>query len=120
MARGSSGWDSLGVCCVCHATSCGLGVNKDKWTVRFYCDTCGPKLAQKWVNMKGSVLNEVETAAIDRASAEAGQFLDAVGVTDLAALTEEQYKRFWRTGLSAYIRHLRELTQMYLPAEDTA
>lgn len=76
------------------------------------CITCAPH------SLAGEVMLEftdTENEAIEAGGAEAGAYLDAIGKTDLADLTPEQWVKFLGTYLHGYSAHMREAARINPP-----
>ena len=59
-------------------------------------------LAKKAVTMPRDEFDRYEEQALADAGDAAGAYLDGIGKTDLATLTEEEWAEFWRLGLEAF------------------
>lgn len=99
-------------CIVCRRRDCGFGVMKGGLKSRnpktgWYCDDCGPALAQKAVAMSQREFDRAEQGAILQAGDEAGAFLDQIGKTDLATLTEDEWTQFLLTYTRAFGEKMR-------------
>ena len=78
------------------------------------CRTCIPPPADShtyWMRRKNVVdPTEAETVAIHATVAPAGEFLDALGQTDLALLSEQDFLTFIEVVVSAYQENLNAIT----------
>jgi hypothetical protein len=99
------------LCAVCHRTAWHLGYRPhDKAKLIWLCDDNRCQGAAKAIyNMPTQKLDLYEQKARDLASAECGQFLDEIGCTDLAQLTDGQWREFWNRFVLGYEKHAREI-----------
>jgi hypothetical protein len=81
-------------CFICRRRDSGLGVAKGN-QLRWYCDDCGTDLAKKANAMSRREFDRAEQLAIEEASNRAGAYLDQLGKTDLATLTEHEWREMW-------------------------
>ena len=77
--------------------------------VAWVCDDpkCIP-LAKVVYHMTTKDLTYHEVRAVVAASDKAGAFLDSIGKTDLASLTETEWLKLWQTFLKEYSADMRE------------
>lgn len=59
--------------------------------------------------MPQQTLDLYEQRAVERASEECGAFLDEIGQTDLAKLSEGQWREFWHRFVRGYEKHARQI-----------
>lgn len=90
------------ICFVCRRRSWGIGVGdlgrKTGWT----CRACNPDIAWSAFRMSDDRFDVYETKALKAAGGEAGAYLDSIGVTDLAKLTEGEWERFLRIVIDSF------------------
>lgn len=65
--------------------------------------------------MARKALDRFEEQALEEGGNAAGAYLDEIGKTDLAELTEEEWATFWRLGLTAYADSMREMVSREVP-----
>ncbi len=91
------------LCFVCRRRAMGLGVGsigRVGWT----CTDCTPDLANEALHMSDREFDIYEKRALERAGEKAGEYLDTLGVTDLAKLHSEE----WQTFLEIVVRSFGE------------
>lgn len=88
-----------GICFCCLRQDDGVGVYSSGYKMRvdvaWSCLKHVP-LGRKAFAMSAQDFNRVETKATKEAGKRAGQYLNSLGVTDLAKLTVEEYAEFCR------------------------
>jgi hypothetical protein len=99
------------LCAVCRRSSVGLAypINHNGETkLAWLCDdaVCH-KVARKACNMPRKQLDYYETRAARAAIDEAGPYLDSIGKTDLATLTEVEIAEFCRVFITAFEMSMR-------------
>lgn len=71
------------------------------------------RLAKKAAHMPRRELDEYEQEAMRRAGKKAGDYLDAIGKTDLATLTQIEWVTFLRLNLDTFGQSLAELIESH-------
>ncbi|MDR7037431.1 hypothetical protein J2X36_002178 [Methylobacterium sp. BE186] len=97
------------ICGVCRRRAIGLGwAGRQGHPVMWLCDSpvCGT-LARSVYEMPKVALDRFEQAARDEAGDMAGAYLESIGKTDLARLTEEEWKTFLHQVLVGFEASLR-------------
>ena len=82
------------ICFICRRRSSGFAVGPSPKTLGWFCDDCGTPLARKCFAMKPKMFDGYEEKALETAGENAGAYLDSLGKTDLAALSEVEWKTF--------------------------
>lgn len=96
-------------CLICRRRDCGLGVHKGKnGPLRWFCQDCGPNLACKAIAMASREFDRAEQHAVQEAGDAAGAYLDSIGKTDLATLTEAEWGEFCRRMVRGFETAMRE------------
>lgn len=91
-------------CSVCHRAAEGLGIGNDK-NPRWLCKEC--LLLASDIRRCRS-LNAFEVLALADAGADGGEYLDSLGRTDLADLTEHEYRDYVRKVVLGFGASLRK------------
>jgi len=90
-------------CCVCHRRAEGIGIGSPQ-SPRWLCKECSVMADDI---RRARRLDPFEVAALNDAGADGGEYLDSLGKTDLADLTEHEYREYVRRvvlGFGASIR----------------
>jgi hypothetical protein len=105
-----------GVCAICRCRDDGFGVlTLDRRpSVAWACNK-HVHLVKKALLMNRKIYDSIERDALEDAGAEAGQFLDAIGQTDLAMLAAKDYGTFCEVMIDAFGKSL----QARLESSDT-
>jgi hypothetical protein len=94
-------------CFVCKRRATGLGLGNDRTLARpqWLCVECA-MMADQIRNVKR--LDMYEVGALNDAGREAGEWLDTIGKTDLATLSEIEYREFIKRAILAFGNSIRE------------
>ena len=102
------------ICACCQRLAAGFAYSTNKWGKGphiWWCETCAMQLnksqAEKIYKMTTAKMQLWENPALKKAGKDAGEFLDTIGKTDLATLTEDEWLEFLRRFVVARERHLR-------------
>ncbi|MGX1786885.1 DUF6511 domain-containing protein [Bosea sp. NPDC055332] len=91
-------------CFVCKRRAVGVGAGNPGGNPRWVCADCIPYLAEIRTVRK---FDPYELTARADAGEKAGEYLDQIGKTDLADLTEEQWLTFLKTVIGEFGDSLR-------------
>jgi len=98
-------------CGVCARRATGIGVNAPCQTrhIMWLCDDpeC-IRIARNTINMKQDQFTRLESLAASRGGEEGGAFLDSIGKTDLAQLTQAEWFEFCRRIVAGYRKALKD------------
>lgn len=95
------------LCFICGRQSASLGYAPSANSIPgWFCEPCWP-VVKKAYHMAPDLLNAFEERALNEAGNAAGQYLDAIGKTDLAALAPEEWRLFLETFLRGYGTSMR-------------
>lgn len=92
------------VCAVCRRSAVGYGYASHRAApAAWVCDDpeCLRLVRENYTTLQRN-FSRWESLAVVAGGREAGAYLDAIGVTDLAALTEDQYREFCRHLVAGY------------------
>jgi Family of unknown function (DUF6511) len=102
------------ICAVCRRRAVWLGYSpmskhlSPQGPVVWLCDDEGcHRAARSAYAMPNKELNDLEQSAALEAGAMAGRYLDQIGITDLAKLTDQQWREFLRRLLTGFEQTLR-------------
>jgi hypothetical protein len=97
------------LCAVCRRHAVWLGYHGgERMPIVWLCDDNKCHAAAKKVyRMPQSILDAYEIGAVLEAGADAGKYLEKIGVTDLAALDAGQWREFLRRIVTGYEWALR-------------
>lgn len=70
---------------------------------------------KKAYHMPTRQLDQYERQALEDGGNAGGAYLDEIGKTDLAELTELEWATFWRTGFAAYTESMRKIVSREIP-----
>lgn len=94
------------LCCVCRRPAVGLAVTakgRRNSPLGWVCDDAECiQIAKDSFDMRQLDFNRLDELATQEGGNEAGQYLDAIGKTDLAQLTEQQWQEFCRKMVGGY------------------
>jgi len=94
-------------CGVCRRRADGVGyASGGRFPPTWVCDACGPELGRAAHHARE--FDVYEQRAIEAAGGEAGSYLDAIGKSDLATLSADEWTTFLRTFLDGFTHHVRE------------
>lgn len=105
------------VCGCCGRTATGFGyAPKSGQTILWVCDDVQClQLAKDSYTMKQDQFTRLESLAAGRGGEEGGSFLDGIGKTDLATLTEAEWFEFCRRIVAGYRNGLVDLLKDEAP-----
>ena len=105
-----------GICAVCRRRHDNLAyAPTPRHPLKWVCAECVP-LAKGIYHMPRAQIDEFERKALNDAGEAAGAYLDEIGKTDLADLTEEEWAAFWERGLMGYSESMKEqATKLWAP-----
>lgn len=116
--------DPIGTCFICKRRHDNLGFTTNSKTnpIKWLCWEClddthngiRSKLPKVY-HMPKRQLDEFEARALEDGGNAGGEYLDSIGKTDLATLTEEEWATFWRLGFVAYSDSMREIVSREVP-----
>jgi hypothetical protein len=92
------------VCTVCRRSAVGYGyAPSGAAPVAWVCDDpeCLRLVREEYTTLQRN-FSRWESLAVQAGGKEAGAYLDAIGVTDLAKLTADQYREFCRNLVAGY------------------
>ncbi len=97
------------LCAVCHRHAVWLGYHTNRQSpIVWLCDDSNCHAAAKKVYaMPQQILDAYEIGAVLEAGSTAGDYLEEIGITDLAALTPDQWREFLRRIVVGYEQALR-------------
>lgn len=97
------------VCFICRSLACGLAYG-NPGRLGWQCTDClEAGVAAKAYTMTDKQYDEFETKALETSGQAGGEYLDAIGKTDLATLTREEWMCFLGVVQSSYGITLRAL-----------
>jgi Family of unknown function (DUF6511) len=101
--------------CFCRRRHCNLGyAPTEKHTVLWACEECLP-LTQTVYQMPQKRFDEFERKALLVGGDKAGEYLDSIGVTDLANLQPEEWQQFLEKVLGGYSEQMRKFASGEAP-----
>ena len=92
----------VSVCFVCRRRSDGFAVGTNAKSIGWFCEQCGITTAKVYFDMKKRMFDSYEEKALDTAGEQAGAYLDTIGKTDLATLTEPEWKTFLEAAVNGF------------------
>ncbi len=95
------------VCFICKRRSSGFAVGHNHKALGWFCEACGPKLAKRCFDMKTPIFDRYEEKALETAGERGGAYLDTIKKTDLADLTEGQWKTFLERVINGFGEGMR-------------
>lgn len=100
-------------CWICKRRAIGVGIgppDNDKWAKnpRWICEDC-VTVARETRNMRN--MDPYELIARRDASDKAGEYLDGLGKSDLADMTEEEWLKLWDIGIKEFGASIRRQVQ---------
>lgn len=102
------------VCGVCARQSVGFGYTPDFNRTRPIIWVCDDpeclQIASESYTMKQQEYSRIEALARDHGGAEGGAYLDTIGKTDLATMTEDQWREFLSKVIGGYREFLKAET----------
>lgn len=108
----------IGVCFICKRRHDNLGWSpSERHPVKWICWPCleaRPNL-QKVYHMARRALDEYERRALEDGGNAGGEYLDSLGKTDLASLSEEEWREFLGLVLRGYAESMREIVSREVP-----
>lgn len=98
-------------CMVCRRHAYAIGTTKgNKLPIYWLCDDPAClKFGKTVLNMAAKKLDMYEQKALRLAGEEAGEYLDQIGKSDLAKLTEPEWHNFCEKMLTGYERNMRDI-----------
>lgn len=90
-------------CFCCHRAATGIGIG-DRFNPKWLCVECA-LLAKDIREVKK--FSVYEDRAVDEAGADAGNYLDSIGITDLSALSQNQWRAFIKKMIFGFGASLR-------------
>lgn len=114
--------DLIGICFICKRRHDNLSYGPPRAPLKPVCWEClddthngiRSKLPKVY-HMPKRQLDDFERRALEDGGNAAGAYLDEIGKTDLATLTEEEWATFWRLGFVAYADSMREMVRTEVP-----
>lgn len=99
------------VCAVCHRHAVWLGYRpKRRGPIIWLCDSNScHAAARKVYGIAQGVLDAYELGAALEAGVDAGTYLDAIGKSDLASLTSDEWREFLRRVVVGFEHALRRM-----------
>lgn len=106
--------DLVGVCFICRRRHSNLGVAPhERAPIKWACKPCLEATnIRKVYHMR---LDDYEERALQDGGNAGGSFLDEIGKTDLASLSEEEWSRFLALVLKGYADSMREIVSRDVP-----
>lgn len=92
-------------CHFCKRYAIGLGAGSPGGSPRWVCIDCVPHIREIRAVRN---FEPYELIALEEAGSKAGELLDGIGKTDLADLTEQQWRDFLKTVIHGFGASLRE------------
>lgn len=92
------------ICACCARDSAGFGYTpKHGQPALIVCDDpqC-LQIARETYHMKQDTFTRIERLAVEKGGEEAGEFLDAIGRTDLSTMTSDEWGEFCRRLVAGY------------------
>lgn len=99
-------------CFICRRRAAGIGVSRrgnfrNLSTFGWLCEECGTALARKAYDMPDKEFDVFEQRAAVNAGSAAGAYLDQIGKTDLAQLSEAEWSVFCITMIRSFGEAIR-------------
>lgn len=109
--------DLVGTCFICKRRHSNLGVAPhQRAPIKWFCDAhLGNTNLQKAYHMPRKTLDDFERRALEDGGNAGGAYLDEIGKTDLASLSEEEWSRFLSKVLVGYADSMREMVSREIP-----
>lgn len=99
--------DNPGACFVCRRSATGFGVARGD-RVGWMCLECrNAVIGRIAIAMPETNFDHYESYALTQAGNEGGEFLDSLGITDLAALPPEAYHQFLEIVVNSFGEAMR-------------
>jgi hypothetical protein len=106
----------FGTCFICSRRHDNLAYGERYQPLKWLCWPCLTTVnAKKAYHMTKRQLDQYERQALEDGGNAGGAYLDEIGKTDLAELTELEWATFWRTGFVAYSESMREIVSKEIP-----
>jgi hypothetical protein len=114
--------DLVGTCFICKRRHDNVGYATPRNPIKWLCWEClddthngvRSKLPRIY-HMSRKALDDYERRALEDGGNAGGSYLDEIGKTDLATLTEEEWATFWRLGFVAYADSMRDIVSREVP-----
>lgn len=104
--------DNPGACFICRRSATGFGVTVVEYAkpehVGWLCAKChDTNLGTRAIRMTEPTFDRYERDALIQAGNEGGEYLDGLGITDLAALPPDQYHQFLQIVVNSFGEAMR-------------
>lgn len=112
--RKTVGHTCIGMC-FCRRRHDNIGyAPTERHPVLWVCEECLPA-ARTVYHMPQKHFDEFERQALDHGGDKGGEFLDELGITDLAKLQEHEWREFLTKVMSGYSERMREFSEGRAP-----
>lgn len=107
----------VGICFICKRRHSNLGVAPhERAPIKWFCDEhLGNTNLQKAYHMPKRQLDEYEARALAGGGDAGGEYLDSIGKTDLATMTEQEWLTFLGKVLVGYGDSMQEIVSREIP-----
>lgn len=106
MTQRARDWADPDPCFICHRRA--AAAVRKAYGLGWFCRDCGIGLAIKVAGMPQKIFDQTERKCLLAAGDAAGEYLDAIGKTDLAELEKSEWERFLTTLVHSFGDQMRK------------